>query len=324
MTAQLQCPGCATREPAKALVTLSEGRDIRRCTACRLVFAHPMPTTEEIADYYQGFTFGMPAMESVTAHQKLISDNVARIVQDLRAVGCRFGSALDFGGGLGYYADAFASHFQTVDMFDLDRVALEHARTLFPGRFGLATTEPGVIPNFDRKYDLIFANQVIEHYTDLDLFFRTIRAAGHEETIYVITTPNNRSANVWVRPDILAHYTAIGSHSWANRLRNVGLLARNSWACCDPPRHVFAFDPDNLKLIAERHALTTLQASSMYCTDDYYSPAKYQASRPRNAKSLLQEVAKAAIRAAIRILRKGDPAAQRGDDIVLLAKAARD
>lgn len=319
---QLQCPGCTRQDHSKPLVALQSGREIRRCKQCSLVFAHPMPTGQEIADYYQGFTFGMPALEAVTAHQKLIATNVARIVEDLRAVGCRFGSVLDFGGGLGYYSNAFADHFEKVDMFELDRVALEHARTLFPGRFGLQTTEPGEVPQFDRKYDLVFANQVIEHYTDLNLFFATLHAAAHEDTIFVITTPNNRSANLWVRPDTLAHYSGIGSRNVMDRMRNVVSLARDSWACCDPPRHVFAFDPDNLRLVAELHALKALRVLSTYCIDDYYSPAKYQSVTLRSAKMLLRRLINTPIRAAIRLLRKFDPAAQRGDDIVLLAKMA--
>lgn len=266
----------------------------------------------------------MPQMEAVTAHQKLIGSNVARIVDDVRAVGCRFDSALDFGGGLGYYANAFADHFETVDMFDLDRVALKHAHALFPGRFGLHTTEPGEVPHFNRTYDLVFANQVIEHYTDLDLFFATLHEAAHQDTIFVITTPNNRSRNLWVRPEILAHYSGIGSRNITDRLRNIVSLARDSWACCDPPRHVLAFDQENLMLVAERHALKALRISSMYCTDDYYSPAKYQPVPLRNTKMVPRGIFNAVVRRAIRFLRKLDPAARRGDDLVLLAKMSRD
>jgi hypothetical protein len=110
----------------------------------------------------------------------------------------------------------------------------------------------------------------------------------------------------------------------AGRLRNVVSLARDSWACCDPPRHVFAFDPDNLTLIAERHALKALRVLSMYCTDDYYSPAKYQSVPLRSAKALPRRLINTPIRAAIRLLRKFDRGARRGDDIVLLAKMAGD
>lgn len=321
---QLQCPGCAEQSRFRSLVALQGDREIRRCEECNLVYAHPMPTGEEIAEFYQGFTFGMPAAEAVAIHRKLIDANVARIVEDLKEINCRFGSALDFGGGLGYYSNAFADHFETVDMFDLDRVALEQARTLFPGRFGLWTTEPGEVPRFERKYDLVFANQVIEHYTDLNLFFTTLHVAAHADTIFVITTPNNRSVNLWVRPDVLAHYSAIGARNVAGRLRNVVSLARDSWACCDPPRHVFAFDPDNLRLVAERQALQALRVSSMYCTDDYYSPAKYRPAPLRSAKTLVRGMVNAPIRGAVRLLRRFDPATQRGDDIVLLARLARD
>ncbi len=320
---RLQCSACGEKGRFSCLARLHGGREIWRCHHCGLVFAHPMPSGQEIADYYQGFAFGMPGLEAVIAHQKLIATDVVRIVEDLVAVDCHFGSILDFGGGLGYYANAFADHFETVDMFDLDRVALEHARTLFPACFGLHTTEPGKVPQFDRKYDVVFANQVIEHYTDLDLFFATLHAAAHEDTVFVITTPNNRSANLWVRPDMLAHYSGIGSRNAVDRLRNVVSLARDSWACCDPPRHVFAFDPDNLRLVAARHSLEALRVSSIYCTENYYSPAKYQSVPIRSARTLVRHVINAPIRGVIRLLRKFDSAAQRGDDIVFVAKVVR-
>lgn len=314
-----QCPGC-TALGSERLVALEGDREIRRCTECDLVFAHPMPSGQEIADYYQGFTFGLPSPDAIASQAEIVRANVARIVEDLKAVGCRFGSVLDFGGGMGFYSNAFADHFETVDLFDLDRVALDHARDLFPGRFGLQTTEPGQVPQFERKYDLVFANQVIEHYTDLGLFFSTLRAAARESTIFVITTPNNRSANLWVRPDVLVRYSGLGARNLVERARNVAALARTSWACCDPPRHVFAFDPDNLRLVAERHALSALHISTMYCTDDYYSPAKYQAVRPRGLKTLIQSAANPVIRKAVRLMRRFDRSLDRGDDIVLLAR----
>lgn len=319
---QLQCPGCTRQDHSKRLITLQSGRDIRRCKQCSLVFVDPMPTRQEIADYYQGFTFGMPAPEAVEAHQTLISANVARIVEDLGAIGCHFGSALDFGGGLGYYANAFAEYFDTVDMFDLDRVSLEHAHKLFPDRFGLHTTEAGEVPHFGRKYDVVFANQVIEHYTDLNLFFATIHAAAHEDTIFVVTTPNNRSREIWVRPEMLAHYSGIGARNIVDRFRVAVSLARDSWACCDPPRHVFAFDPKNLSTLAERHALEALRVSTIYCTDDYYSPAKYGPIPVRNIKTVFRAVFNAAIRAAVRLVQKFDPTIQHGDNVVLLARVA--
>ncbi len=319
--ARPQCPGC-TAAGSERLVALDGDREIRRCEACDLVFAHPMPSGQEIAEYYQGFAFGLPSADAIARQTDIVRANVARIVDDLAAVRCSFGSALDFGGGMGFYSNGFADHFETVDLFDLDRVALDHARALFPDRFGLQTTEPGQIPQFQRTYDLIFANQVIEHYTDLGLFFATLRAAAHENTIFVITTPNNRSANHWVRPDVLARYSGLGAKNLVGRLRNIVSLTRASWACCDPPRHVFAFDPDNLRQIAERHALSALHVSTMYCTDDYYSPAKYRPVRPRDLKTLFWSVANPAIRRAVRLMRRFDRTHERGDDIVLLARLA--
>jgi 2-polyprenyl-3-methyl-5-hydroxy-6-metoxy-1,4-benzoquinol methylase len=281
-----------------------------------------MPTGQELTDYYQGFEFGLPTPAAMRTHASLIGENVERIVEDLRSVGCQFGSALDFGGSVGYYANAFADHFETVDLFDLDRAALAKASALFPERFGVCTTDSLRVPRFSRTYDLIFANQVIEHYTDLSLFFSTLRDAAHENTIFVITTPNNRTANIWVRPEILLHYVSIGAVGIADRLRNLCRLARNSWACCDPPRHVVAFNSDNLKSIAERNALKTISVASVYCTDDYYSPAKYRPEPVRDLRSLMTRIENLVVRPAVRLMRAVDRGSVRGDDIVLLARLA--
>jgi 2-polyprenyl-3-methyl-5-hydroxy-6-metoxy-1,4-benzoquinol methylase len=280
-----------------------------------------MPSEQEVAEYYQGFKFGMPSPDQIKIHTELIRSNVRRIVDDLHAVGLeRSESLLDFGGGLGYFSNAFADHFKHVDMFDLDRVALDSAAELFPNRFGLRTTQPGIVPYFDRKYDVIFANQVIEHYTDLDLFFDTLRAAAHDNSIIVITTPNNRSFNMWVRPNILAHYAGVGARDLIERVRNIFSLAHDSWATCDPPRHVFAFNPENLSAIAKHHSLDLLKVTSKYCINDYYSPAKYGPVEIKDIQTLISGIANALIRIAIRTLARFDSSQFRGDDVVLIAR----
>lgn len=319
MTA-VPCPGHPDHANSKRLVALEGGREIRRCTTCSLVFAHPMPSAAELTAYYQGFTFGKPTAEAVAKHREIIHANVRKIVEDLKQAGCRFGSALDFGGGLGYYSDAFADHFDEVALFDLDAEAVDYTKQLFPGRFRVETTRSGEVPTFGRTYDLIFANQVIEHYTDLDLFFRTLLSAAHEDTIFVITTPNNASANIWVRPDMLLHYSTVGTPGPLGRISNIAGLARDSWACCDPPRHVFAFNPENLQMIAEQHGIATEKVMSMYCTRNYYSPPKYQPASGKSSTSIIRNMVVAPIRAGIRTLGCFDKDQQRGDDVVFVGK----
>ena len=73
---------------------------------------------------------------------------------------------------------------------------------------------------------------------------------------------------------------------------------RDPWLCCDPPRHVFAFDVANLRSIVERAGLNSISVRSVYCIDDYYSPAKFTPGAPRFGRRL----ANLAVRTLLRLV----------------------
>ncbi len=320
----IYCPVAADHEESKLILQLAGERQIRRCIICNVVFTYPTPSVEETAAFYQGFAFGMPDHAAKISHAQIIHDNVRRVVDDLRSAGAQMGSLLDLGGSLGFYANAFANYFTSVDLCDVDRDALEYASHEFPGRFGIRLASPAEIPKLERTYDVIFANQVIEHCTDLGQFFATLHHAANDDSLVVITTPNHASRNIWLRPDMLLHYVRLGTFGdrWTI-LRNVIQLIRDPWATCDPPRHVLAFDPKNLRWAAEHHGFEVVALTSKYCTDDYYSPAKYGAVPLRDVRSLSLRAAHAFIRTVLRTKAFFDTESMHGDDLVLFCRPAR-
>jgi hypothetical protein len=84
----------------------------------------------------------------------------------------------------------------------------------------------------------------------------------------VVTTPNNKSDDVLYRPDIAIHY--------ARSVRGSPMkLVTDSWLCCDPPRHLYAFNADNLMRVATRAGFDSAGVETAYWHEDPYGQPKY-------------------------------------------------
>jgi 2-polyprenyl-3-methyl-5-hydroxy-6-metoxy-1,4-benzoquinol methylase len=196
------CPLCAVS--GQPVVSVRAGYDIRRCPACGLVFADPLPRAEALDAYYQGFAYHRPPPERLAHQTRYAVQGMTMAGDQLAALSGRpIRRVLDYGGGLGFFANGLADQFAEVVLFDLDRVALREAAVLFPGRFQVVEDERDALAG---QYDLILVNQVIEHVPDVVGFLSRIAGACAPGGLVVVTTPNNRSNDHWARPDVLAHY----------------------------------------------------------------------------------------------------------------------
>jgi SAM-dependent methyltransferase len=177
---------------------------------------------------------------------------------------------LDFGGGLGFFASALAETAPEVVLFDLDPKSRSYARDKFLGRVKVADTVEEALAG---RFDVILLNQVVEHVPDPVGFLAQFRRALFPGGVLIVTTPNNDSADHWLRPDVLAHYYCLAKGGAAARFRG---LATNPWLCCDPPRHLYAFGRKSLEAAGERAGLRPLKIETKWFDRDPYGQPKYR------------------------------------------------
>lgn len=264
----MQCPVC----PANGYVIATSATDyhIARCESCRLVFVDPMPSEEELTKFYQGFTYALPSEDQLEQQRNFVVNGTDEFMKTVRDLAPKAVSILDYGGGLGFFADALAKHFGHVTYFDLDDHARSYAHEKMDGHFAIAETGEEALAG---RYDVILLNQVIEHIPDPIAFLAPFRRALNPGGVMIVTTPNNDSDDHWFRPDLLHHY--LGTVALSST-RALGRLAQDSWLCCDPPRHLFAFNSDNLGTLMKRAGFDTLRSESIYFDRDPYGQPKYR------------------------------------------------
>lgn len=234
------CPTC--KSPSSPVIKMKKGFEGRRCNGCSVLFAHPQPSAEELNEYYSQWLFKLPAAESVDLWRKHASQGAAAVLGEVEALRARpVRAALDFGGGLGFFARALSETIPDVTLFDMSDASRDYVRSQPGSEVTVAETEEEALDRTD--YDLILLNQVIEHVPDPASLLGKLGRALSPDGILVASTPNNRMADIFFRRDLLKRYFRISEEPTAATLWK---MVTNHWACLDPPRHLFAFDSHSL------------------------------------------------------------------------------
>lgn len=235
------CPlGCAP--PAERLLAWERGHTIHRCPACGLVFATPLPTEAELAAYYQGFAYHRPSPDAVAAGRALRRTELAELFEGR-------GRFLDWGGGNGLAAAAAAELGWEAWFLDLDASAVAFAVQELGLPTGRAHTAPEGLG--EQRFDAILADNVLEHVPDPVGFAADLYARLAPGGRLVLKTPAAGADEVLFYPPIWAKgylRRALRTNPPVDALRAFG----KRWWSCDPPRHLYAFSDESLRLLAER------------------------------------------------------------------------
>jgi 2-polyprenyl-3-methyl-5-hydroxy-6-metoxy-1,4-benzoquinol methylase len=260
----VRCPLCNSGH--RRIAETVSGYHVNRCEGCELVFSEPIPSEQTLTQYYQGFKYSAPSATAFAHQSRYTRRGASHFLPKLEQIlGHKIASALDFGGGVGFFSAAMSEHVPDVTLFDLDQQALDYAADHFPGQFAVARSPRAAL---GRKYDVILVNQVIEHARDAVVFLEQFLPALADDGCLIVTTPNNRTDDALYRPDIAYHYfrSVRGDHH---------RMVTDSWLCCDPPRHLYAFNAENLGRAAARAGLHSTLTETAYWQDDPYGQPKY-------------------------------------------------
>jgi 2-polyprenyl-3-methyl-5-hydroxy-6-metoxy-1,4-benzoquinol methylase len=316
------CPICAA--PLRHLSRCGERFSYYQCETCSHVTTQPIPTPAELSAFYDGFLFARPSDQERTAHQRAIERDVERIAHDLRTIGNldRPLRVLDWGGGVGYYANGFAKLGHRCTMIDIDPQACDYARQTFGDALTVINGDP-IAHRFTEKYDVVFCNQVIEHCTDVVALVEAIRRVLLPNGIAIITTPNQQCKEFYFRHGWLLYYLRRTVRStWELPVAFLRFV-RSPWICCDPPRHLHAFNRRSLGQLVSRCGLEPLECFGEYSDTQYYSPATpYLDWKFRRLRSLARLAYQSVNFAGIRLLHLLSPSGRWGNNLVIYARSS--
>lgn len=248
ISAPEKCLLCDNKELTKHLelkdyFLTEETFHIYHCPACSIMFTWPKPESHELPAYYRS--------KDYISHSNKKSDLQSRVYQFIRNYTLRQkirlirrftkgNMILDIGCATGEFLNQCKKRGYTTTGVEPD----EQARGYAAGVHGLNVTEPGELNNIPPlTFDVITLWHVLEHVEDpderMEQIYRLLKPGG-----YVFIALPNRASND------ASHY---GKY----------------WAAWDVPRHLFHYDRNSLKFLAEKHQFEISDIRPMLF-DSYY------------------------------------------------------
>lgn len=300
-----KCEVCAEK-----LIKLTKCKDKYHyyiCSNCSLVTSLPLPSDKTLTEYYQGFLFHKPTEEELILQKELISENVRGILLDIMAIKSlnKNTTMLDYGGGVGIYSNSFAKYFKTY-YYDIDNEAKKYAED------NLGVNAINNINEDGQKFDIIFCNNVIEHVKHPKKFISNLKDMLNKDGILIITTPNQKTKEYFVRWIWLYVYLKFGHF-------NIKQFVKHPWIACDPPRHLYSFNEDNMRIMAEKNKMEVIKCHTEYETSKTYNE-KSTLHRINSLRDLRQNIYTILRRVAIPIVKLFDKQNKFGHLLVVIMK----
>lgn len=263
-----------------------------RCTACGLVALTPTPAPADIAEFYPAdyqariagrprnferpinrlavtYLYGVDSVSRPRLLRAAFRGLSGRILNGIREP---YGAnrLLDVGCGSGQLLEVYRTLGWHVCGIEISPDACAACRAQ-----GLQVHQGTVFdaPFSGRQFDMILLSHVIEHVPDPVAVLTRVAEFLAPNGKVIVSTPN---------------------------MRGIGFSIYGScWFPLDAPRHLFLFDPDTIRLLAERAGLTvahvvTPSSPQMLCESRHYSRTQGQQLPPSLAdrQALLQESAR--------------------------------
>jgi len=317
MSDRRPCPACGAE--LSFLVQRVDKYAYWHCPACSLVTALPIPTAAELREFYDGFLFGSVADRDFDAKVAEVKRDVAFIASRLRTLPGLPAKPrlLDWGGGPGFYANAFAAEGFDVTLMDIDPQATHYAAERFPNRFRIITGDPGEYSGSER-FDVIYCSHVVEHTPDLGRFTARLRDLLAPGGVAIVATPNQGSREFFFRVWWLRGYLAMAAHGLPSAALK---FLRTPWICCDPPRHVHALNARSARRLFERSGFRVESCFTESSLDQSYASGRYRADwGVRTPLSLLRLPVELYTLAGLHLLRLADRGHRCGNNLVLIAR----
>ncbi|MES9879406.1 MAG: class I SAM-dependent methyltransferase [Sedimenticola sp.] len=225
----MSCPICA--EENKVALGIKEGWTWVRCTGCGLSYIDPLPTSEELNNYYSQYGVNKKNIKNAARKVKRFKRKFWPLLflskgKSFLDVGCNTGFAVEAARLLGCEATGI----------DLSDEAIDIAKKSYKNcRFFNLTIEE--FAKNGTKHDIISCAEVIEHVTDAHSFIDAVWSLLKIDGILYLTTPD------------AGHFRVPKSFL--------------EWNDVSPPQHTMLFTRKSIKSFLESHGFDVLYFQPM-------------------------------------------------------------
>ncbi len=234
-----KCPACQSEN---IIHYHHDFRDntIYKCNACQVQFMNPVYSDEYLNDYYSTYI----DLEQTRTNDGILADKYTHVVNDnfnaLEEVVNTKGEMLDFGIGNGVHAEKAIEKGWNVRGYDVDcaTTATLMERTGIEVKCG----DFFKIDWGNKKFDLIYSNQVMEHLKDPVSYINHFDDILNKNGCLFITVPN-------------IHSTSSRIKFFLEKLK---LRKHNIGKYYDSEHHIFYYTPVSLKNILEGNGYKVL------------------------------------------------------------------
>jgi len=242
-----------------------------KCPSCRGATRAEAVPQDELDAYWQGEDFWSRDEIEKRKHRAPVFREAARILSRVKPIP---GALLDIGCGIGTFLAICRDEGWNVAGVDPSPIACRVAEE----EYGIEITNDLFSSEFfaDRKFDAVFAAQVLHHLPDPEAFLSDVVRVVAEDGILVLRTPN------------------LVPQEWMLRLQR--LLGRRERFFCGPTLQVF--HPDTLRLLLGRQGFDDV---SFVIARPFLEPLRGRAAIP-NLRRLLYAGLKVAVYAGTKAL----------------------
>jgi SAM-dependent methyltransferase len=237
------CPACGSINYDKVLTTedyLVSGElfDIMECNDCSLRFTSPIPSNNEIYNYYKSDDY-----ISHTGKGNSIINQIYRIVQYftlrikkkkvINFSQKKLGSILDIGCGTGKFLKTMKQSGWEINGVEINNTAREIAEN----NTGSAILNQSDFFESKQKYDVITLWHSLEHLYDLKKYLNKISISLNANGVIMIAVPNYQSFD--------AEYY------------------KQDWAAYDVPRHLYHFSLGAIIILMGKFKFRLIESQQM-------------------------------------------------------------
>lgn len=279
------CPFCAS---PRSYMMKWNGYPLYRCTGCGAEAVEPLPTQEQLQEFYQG-TSGRDMVRwprRLKLVDRAMEYYIARCAQLTGAAPRRF---LDLGGGVGYWSAAAQGRGVEACLMDFAEDCLTFAKDTL----GVKWTVQGDIGRsgdfFEpATFDMILARHTVEHVLDPHCYVENLAKVIRPGGMLEIETPNVLTREQW------SHLAAAASNYRVIRASNPEMSAGRAFGMAmgkaasgvNPPKHLWGFTPDALTRLLERHGFEVKEIHLEPAGDPIFDPLYYDQHALSDRKGL--------------------------------------
>ncbi len=218
--------------------------NIYKCYYCGIVFSLPLPTHEELINYYQGFVFEKPNEKEIS---KLIKKSQLQIKRLFNlSTNNKNKLFLDYGGGVGINWKGAKDSGLISYYFDIDNQAKNFAKA------NLGLSDENILSGNDNSltFDYILCDNVIEHIPDPAKLIESLYSKLNHGGKLIVKTPAASNTETFLVPRVLYIYLkkSLQQNSIGTALT---YTFKHKYHHCDPPRHIYSFSKKSLKILSE-------------------------------------------------------------------------